>query len=153
MTKPEVRNKWQTKRLKTKVEGKSKAQQNLKDRTDINNIMAKYNKTGLIDWVKDPLKADYGDFSEVTDYQTALHQVMEAQEAFMTLSAKVRNRFSNDPAKFLQFMADPTNKDEAIALGLLPKPDVTTSPKSQPAPNGAQTEPVKAPEPQSGASN
>lgn len=154
--KNEVRNKWNTKRLKTKIEGKSKVQQNLKDRTDINLIMAKYHKTGLIDWVKDPSKADYGDFSQVEDYQTALHQVMEAQEAFMTLSAKVRNKFSNDPAKFIEFMQNPENKDEAIELGLISPPTKNSSAKAQSSqqdPNGSQNEPDKAQEPKSGASN
>lgn len=157
MANPEVRNKWQTKRLKTKPEGKSKVQQNLKDRTDINLIMSKYQKTGLIDWVKDPSKADYGDFSQVEDYQSALHQVMEAQEAFMTLSAKVRNRFRNDPAKFIEFMQDPKNKAEAAELGLIPTPPPTIDPgkikDQQQAPNGAQTESQTQQQSNSGASN
>lgn len=116
--KPIIRNKWNMERLKTVPKGESKVQQNLKDRTDINLIMKKYEKTGLLDFVKDPSKADYGDFSQVSDYQTALNQIMEAQEAFMTLPASTRKRFGNDPAQFVDFMQDPKNTEEAVKLGL-----------------------------------
>lgn len=135
MAEIKVRTKWDRKKLQTKITGPSKVQQNLKDRTDINLIMQKYQKTGLIDHVKDPNKADYGDFSEVQDYQSALNQVMEAQEAFMTLSAKVRKRFDNDPAQFISFMEDPSNEKEAQDLGLITKvvePVLPPTPQAEP---------------------
>ena len=44
---------------------------------------------------------------------------------FDNLPSDVRNRFNNNPAQLLDFVADPENKEEAIELGLLPKPEIT----------------------------
>ena len=43
---------------------------------------------------------------------------MLAQEQFAALDAAVRSRFDNDPAKFLEFTADPANADEMVKMGL-----------------------------------
>lgn len=89
--------------------------------SDINNILKKWEKTGALPdmIVREPR---YGDFSNVTDYQEALHIVRHAEEQFISLDAHIRNRFDNDPAKFLEFVQDPKNEDEMENLGLL-KPE------------------------------
>lgn len=94
----------------------SRTKQSFRDECDINNILKKYLKTGILPVVT--RVQQYGDFSEVSDYQGALHTVMSAQEAFMDLPSKVRERFMNDPGQFLEFMADPKNGKEAVELGL-----------------------------------
>lgn len=89
---------------------------------DINNILDKWSRTGEL-----PMSArlpDYGDFTGPSDYAEALALVREADEQFSGLDAKVRARFSHDPAQFLEFMTDPANYDEAVALGLAVKPKV-----------------------------
>lgn len=48
------------------------------------------------------MKPKFGDFLGVSDYQTALNQVIEAEEAFDALPAKVRARFDNQPVDFLE---------------------------------------------------
>ena len=53
------------------------------------------------------------------DYQDAYNMVVKAEEAFMTLPAAVRARFANDPAGIFEFLQDPTNRDEAVQLGLI----------------------------------
>lgn len=92
---------------------------------DINSIMAKYEKTGIIEHVKQ-FSGRYDDFTMVQDYHESLNQVMAAQEAFMTLPAQLRSRFKNDPAEFLEFVGNPDNKNEMISLGLVdaPTPEV-----------------------------
>eukprot|EP00918_Siedleckia_nematoides_P040884 GHVU01088761.1.p4 GENE.GHVU01088761.1~~GHVU01088761.1.p4 ORF type:complete len:148 (+),score=9.72 GHVU01088761.1:1566-2009(+) len=96
-------------------------QADLKD-TDINGIFKKYERTGQLPdlIVKNP---QYGDFSEVPDYQEALNIVRNANEQFENLDVNLRNRFANDPAKFLAFATDVKNLDEMEKLGLL-KPEV-----------------------------
>ena len=97
--------------------GPSRTQQSFRDECDINNILRKFNVTGQL-----PLgsvQPQYGDFSGITDYQSALNAVMEAQDSFLALPAKVRARFQNDPALFVEFASDEANKDEMKALGLL----------------------------------
>jgi phage internal scaffolding protein len=44
---------------------------------------------------------------------------MAAQDSFLALPAKVRARFDNDPALFVDFASDEANRDELKALGLL----------------------------------
>ncbi|WNK14899.1 MAG: internal scaffolding protein [Microvirus sp.] len=96
-------------------------QADLKD-CDINLIMRRYEKTG---YLPDLIVKDgrYGDFSEVPDYQEACNIVKHADEQFQALDVEIRNRFSNDPAKFLAFVTDPKNIDEIDKMGLL-KPEV-----------------------------
>lgn len=91
-----------------------------KDDADINVLVERFG-IGFVDPhdVRQPL---YGDFTGVVDYQSALHAIQAADESFMSMSAKVRSRFDNDPQKFLAFVNDPANKAEAVELGLVEKP-------------------------------
>lgn len=105
-------------RVKTVLPKGSRTKQSFKAECDINNILKKYRDTGILTHTRDsqPL---YGDFSEITDYQGSLNQVIQAQEAFEQLPALVRKRFANDPGKFVEFVQDDKNYDEALKLGLL----------------------------------
>lgn len=95
-------------------------QQNLQSETDINLMMAKYQKTGLFTHVN-KYAGQYGDFSGVPDYKTGLERVQAAEEMFMSLSATVRDRFNNDPAKFIDFATNADNLEEMQKMGLAPK--------------------------------
>lgn len=135
------------KRLQLDFPDDGRTQANFQDETDINNIMAKFAKTGLVDHVNN-IQGAYGDFTTVQDYQLHLDQVMAADAAFMQLPAPMRRRFDNDPAHLLRFLQDPANRDEAIALGLVeplpaPKPK-DASPASSGAPGGGDPPPPKA---------
>lgn len=97
--------------------------QAFRDECNVNTIMRKFQKTGLLPHV-DLHKGQYGDFTEVQDYQTSLNQVMAAQEMFSSLPSSLRARFNNDPAEFLNFVDNPSNLDEMRSLGLL-NPEVS----------------------------
>lgn len=123
----------------------SMVQQSLQDDTDINNIMAKYRKTGVFQHVT-PLAAEYGDFSNVPDYKTAMEQIMLSNELFMELPAKVRDRFGNDPAQFITFATDEKNLDELRSLGLAPEAPLPPEPqlvKVVKEPDGPEASPKK----------
>jgi phage internal scaffolding protein len=95
----------------------SMAQQQFREECDINTIMERFGRTGeLIAPIRMP---QYGDFDGVNDYHSAMNAIVEAQSAFDQLPAKVRARFSNDPAEFLEFCFNEENRDEAIRLGLV----------------------------------
>jgi len=95
----------------------SRTQQQFKDETDVNLIVAKYEKTGQ--FARSTAKTgQYADFSEIKDYQSMLNTVIEAQNAFQELDAKTRYRFDNDPAKLIAFMQDASNYDEGVKLGI-----------------------------------
>ena len=95
----------------------SRTQQSFRDECDINNILRKFNVTGQLP--VGSVQPEYGDFSGITDYQSALNAVMAAQDSFLQLPAKVRARFDNDPALFVDFASDEANKDEMRAMGLI----------------------------------
>jgi len=96
-------------------------QQHFKDECDINNILRQFNVTGLLP--ESPLSPRYGDFTGISDYHTALNQVIAAEDEFMRLPAELRARFENDPAKLIEFIDNSENLDEAINLGLVNKPE------------------------------
>lgn len=98
--------------------GKGATKQSFKDECDVNNILAKYQKTGLLTHYSNA-NPRFGDFSSVPDYRSSLDLVRKAQEYFMELPAALRGRFKNDPAVLLEFVADSRNKQEAIELGLI----------------------------------
>lgn len=97
--------------------GPSRTKQSFRDECDINNILRKFNVTGQLPIGS--VQPQYGDFSGITDYQSALNAVMAAQDSFLALPAKVRAKFDNDPALFVEFASNEANKDEMKALGLL----------------------------------
>jgi len=95
----------------------SLAQQHMKDECDINVIVERFGVTGELPTV--PIPPQYGDFSGITDYHSAINAVRASEEAFMALPAKIRARFDHDPNALLQFLNDPINRDEAIEIGLI----------------------------------
>jgi len=98
----------------------SVVQQQFADECDINTIVKRFGLTGeLPNGVDIPLS---GDFTEVTDFQTAMNLVRRSQEAFLELPAHIRERFANDPALVMKFLDDPSNREEAINLGIVAKP-------------------------------
>lgn len=102
--------------------GESKTEQAHQQKQNINTIMRKYQKTGMLPSCVHP--GQYGDFTSVGEYHECSQRVLDAQEEFNSLPANVRKRFANSPAKLLEFLANSENLDEAIELGIIPKPEV-----------------------------
>lgn len=88
-----------------------------KDLTDIDKILSRFKRTGMIDHVAKGV-AQYGDFTTINEYQEALNLTIRANESFMALPAKVRAQFEHDPGKFFEFATDPKNLDELRKMGL-----------------------------------
>lgn len=122
-----------------------KADQSFAKDADINNIVATYHKTGVFPSADGP--ALFADVSDAPSYQDALQIIINAESAFMSLDAKTRKKFENDPAQMLAFLEDPKNRSEAAALGML-KPEAVSA--SDPA-SGAATPPPAALDPKPAA--
>lgn len=100
----------------------SRTVQSGKDDADINNIVAKFMKTGVLPGSIIP--PTYDAFMDVFDFQSAMNATLFARQEFMKLDAKVRQRFGNDPQQFVEFCSDRSNLDEMRKLGLaVPKVD------------------------------
>lgn len=90
---------------------------------DINNIMSKY-AAGLASIPAGDRTPMFGDFSDLGDYQSNMQRMIDAHEQFMQLPSKIREKFRNDPGELLEFLADESNRDEAVKIGLInPKPE------------------------------
>ena len=111
-------------------------QQHAKAECDINNILKQYDRTGLITHINSAT-AQYGDFTEVNEYQESLNRVMMAQEAFMELPSAIRKQFENDPGQFFEFATNPDNQDAMVEMGLAERPIS--------APSAVETAEVEAP--------
>lgn len=98
-------------------EDPSLAQQHMKEECDINVIVERFGVTGQLP--ENPVSPQYGDFSGVLDYHSALNQINATMADFMGLPAKLRVRFDHDPVKLLHFLQNEENRDEAIQLGLI----------------------------------
>lgn len=132
-------------RTKQHVGEGSHVQQNLQDITDINRIMSKYQRTGVLTHINQAVQ-QYGDFSEVPDYKTGLERLQAAQDIFMQLPSQLREKFNNDPGKFIDFATDPDNQEEMRTLGLAPKlPPVVERPPL--GAKGGNEEPKAPPNP------
>lgn len=122
--------------------GPGKTKQSFKDECNINVIMARYMKTGVIDFVSKH-QGRYGDVTSM-DFQESMQKVARAQTMFQELPSSIRNRFDNNPAQFLDFVQNPNNAEELHKMGLM-KPDYvppSKRPKDAPtAPPGAANTP------------
>lgn len=107
-------------RVQLEFNDESRTQQSEAEESNINNIMAKYESTGLITHVKEG--GNYENLPEPMEYQEALNRIIEAQTSFEALPAAARKEFGNDPRQFLEFVGNPDNVRRMGELGLLNDP-------------------------------
>lgn len=107
---------------------------------DLKQIVARHVRNQL-PYKMEPWWLD-GEVSQKVDLQSALEVVRRSQEAFDALPADLRFRFGNDPVAFMDFVQDESNKDEAIKLGLIPKPE-----EPPPPPEPVRVQVVPDPQP------
>ncbi|QXP08628.1 MAG: internal scaffolding protein [Arizlama microvirus] len=108
----------------------SLAQQQYKDESDINTIAKNFGLTGKLP--APVYLPTFGDFSDVSDFQSALHAIQRANASFDAMPSHVRERFANDPQQFLEFTSDTRNAEELRKLGLFK--DAPSPPPSKPGP-------------------
>lgn len=107
-------------RVTTDPVGVSRTKQSQLKECDINLIMKKYQKTGIINHFNKH-GAMYGEYAPL-DLISAYETLERTNEMFLDLPAKVRARFKNQPEAFLEFVQDPKNKEEMYELGLARRP-------------------------------
>jgi len=94
----------------------SMTKQCFKKECDINNILAKHDKTGLISHVNKH-DGNYGDATAV-DFHEAMNTITIAEQMFAELPSSTRKRFENDIPAFLDFVQNPDNAQEMVDMGL-----------------------------------
>lgn len=108
----------------------SLAVQSQKAEADINTIVRNFGITGRMpSAVRLP---SFGDYSQVSDYRSALEAVRQAEASFLEVSANVRARFHNDPQAFMEFCENPGNLPQLREWGLAP-PAQAAAPANPPS--------------------
>lgn len=105
----------------------SRTKQSFASECDINLIMKKFAKVQGVEYLSKYngyVGGQFGDFSTVTDYRSAIEQVRSAEDVFMRIPAQIRRQFGDDAATFLDFVQNPANKEELIKMGLVKVPVV-----------------------------
>lgn len=112
-------------------EDESLTQQHDKEDVDLNILLKKFGVHAKPTFTnKLPLQ---GDFTQITDYRSAMQIIKESEVAFGELPSNIRDRFDHDPAKLLEFIYNKDNREEAIKLGLIDAPKKTADePKGSP---------------------
>lgn len=106
----------------------SQTLQSFKDDADINCIIARFENTGVLVDPSVPVSRtpQFGDFSDLPSYQEAQNVIVAANNAFNSLSSKIRERFGNDPAAYFDFVQSlkegSEDYAEAVRLGIIDKP-------------------------------
>ena len=95
----------------------TKTEQSHKSEVDINNIVAKHG-TELISKVASLQQFTYDDVTG-NDFQESMNAILRARDSFALVPSKIRREFDNDPAKFMDFIHNPENKDQLVQWGLM----------------------------------
>lgn len=114
-------------RVVTPVGAVSKTRAEFAAECDINTIMKRYQKTGVLNHFapRTPQYLDLGD--GVPDLMTALNVMIAADQAFMQLPAVVRKEFDNDSKAFAAYAQEKENLPKLREWGLAP-PEPTPEP-------------------------
>lgn len=119
----------------------SRAKQSFRDECDINKLLAKYQRTGVLEHVRRH-GLEYG-FAPAVDFKEAMDIVAQGNSMFEELPSSLRKRFET-PEAFLEFVQDPENKEEMRELGLL-RPDAPVPAQAAEAATEEPTEPPAEP--------
>lgn len=109
-----------SRRVKTVITERSRTVQSAKDETDVNKIVKRFELQGIMP--NEYREGSFLDVSQLGDYQEAANNVLAVEKYFMSLPAVTRAMFENSPARFLDAVGDPANRDKLIELGVFEKP-------------------------------
>lgn len=119
-------------RIQTDGFGETRTVQSDAHKADIQNIISKFNATGIIEHLN-TVEMTFADVSEFGDYKDVMDHLRMAETEFMKLPSKVREEFDHDVANWLDAAHDPA-RDEPPA----PEPAPETPPDPVPDPTPAE---------------
>lgn len=109
-------------RIQPEIGSESRTHQSDAEASDINRIMGKWRTQGFQREAPGPLNPRtpvYGDFSDVQDFMAAQNAIQAAKEKFQLLPARLRRECDNDPAKLIDYVANPDNLEALREFGVL----------------------------------
>jgi len=125
-------------RVQLICEDKGRTKQSAKKECDINYIVGQFQKHKKM---PDMIRAvgEYLNLEATPDYREALDTVIRGQETFDMLPSRLKTRFNQDPAQFLEFVTNPKNIEEMRTLGLAERASA-----QEPRPAGSPATPAPA---------
>ena len=102
-----------------------RVEQSHKDEVNINNIIKRHGMDLIAKTAA--LQQFTYDNNPNNDFQETMNAILKAKESFASIPSEIRKRFDNSPAKFMDFIHNPDNKDELVELGLaqrVPEPPI-----------------------------
>ena len=114
-------------RVTLTCEDPTRTKQSMAQECEINFIMAKFQKTGVINHLSKH-QGQYQDFEPI-EFQEAMNIVTTAESMFAELPSSIRAEFGNDAGHFLAFANNPDNAEELKELGLAPTPPASAAPQ------------------------
>jgi len=118
-----------------------RTKQSFKDETDVNQIINKHARMGTLSHLEQ-WGGTYGEYAGF-DFQEAQNQIAGATSMFEELPTAVKKQFSNDPARFLEYVNDPENAED-----LAKKLPELAAPRTRPLPTNAEIEDKPKTEPE-----
>lgn len=116
----------------SEADERSLTQQHMREEVDVNTIVKRFGITGQMPFGN--ASGLYGDFTGITDFDSALERIEMAQDKFMKLPPDVREKFDNDPAKLIAF-ASSLPEAEFVAMFEEVKPADEEVKPAEPAPS------------------
>lgn len=133
MTKSENRNNYRISKHAISFKGTtSRTKQSFAEECDINNIVRRARQDGVLTHIN-PNQQRVADNFNALDYTQSMNIIAQATQDFEQLPAIVRDRFNNDPKRYLEFMDrnDEIANKEKIKLGLAKERATPTEPEPQ----------------------
>lgn len=122
-------NKPEHKRVTSNTVGDSLTKQSFAPEADANNIVNRHMRGSFGNSLagigrpggqqRQPVFMDVG----AESYHEMLNRVIDIDNAFKSLPARLRTRFRNDPYHLIRFVENPDNIKESLKLGLIAPPE------------------------------
>lgn len=111
----EFKTAYKNTRSPIKEMGETITEQCHKNACDVNNILEKYQRTGVLEH-RNQHRGEYAFVDPIT-FQECMETVARAQSMYEELPAHVRQKFTG-PGEFLNYVQNPANAPEMVKLGL-----------------------------------
>lgn len=98
-----------------------KTKQSFKEEADTNNIVKKHGRLAIQQQAALAIK-EYGDYTEINEYQQSLDLIRNSNENFAKLPSEIRKEFNNNAGEFLEFATNPKNEEKMYELGIAKRP-------------------------------
>ncbi len=93
------------------------AKQSMMEECDVNGIVMRYKKTGLLTHLARGVP-QYVDVSEFVDYRSVIEQVRLIEDYFAGLPADVRASFQNDASLYMDYLESNPSMEDMKTRGL-----------------------------------